>query len=83
VTGAAGSVQHSLERYLGGALKGAEPCRESLHHAHEDEELTVQGGSEDVGYEEDAVGRLREEAEMLQQQLDDVMDRLRGLGGEA
>ncbi len=74
VTGASGSVRHSLERYLGGALEGAEPCRESIQHAHGEEE-------EEVVYEEDAAGRLREEAEMLQQQLDEVMTRLKDLRG--
>jgi len=83
VTGAAGRVRHSLERYLGGSLEGAEPCRESMQHAHEHERATLQGVSEDAGYEEDAAGRLREEAEMLQQQLDEVMARLRGLSDEA
>jgi len=79
VTGASGSVRHSLERYLGGALQGAEPCRESVEHAHE-EDL---GEPNDAGYEEDEVGRLREEAEMLQEQLDEVMARLEDLGGNA
>jgi predicted Fe-Mo cluster-binding NifX family protein len=69
VTGAAGSVRHALEQYLGGTLQGAAPCRESL--AHGQEEAT--GGSE---YEEDETGRLREEIEMLRQQLDGAMERL-------
>ena len=76
VTGASGTVRRSLEQYLGGALQSAEPCRESIEHAH---------GHEDVpaseGYEEDEVGRLREEAEMLEEQLDEVMARLEKLGG--
>lgn len=67
VTGAAGTVRQSLERYLGGALQGAAPCRESVEHAH---------GHDDGAYEEDEIGRLREEAEMLRQQLDDVKGRL-------
>ena len=29
VTGASGTVRHSLERYLGGQLRGVEPCAES------------------------------------------------------
>jgi predicted Fe-Mo cluster-binding NifX family protein len=67
VTGAAGTVRQSLERYLGGGLHGAAPCRESVEHAHE----------HDVGgYEKDEVGRLREEAEMLRQQLDEATARL-------
>jgi len=65
VTGAAGTVRHTLEQYLG----GTEPCRESLSHGHG--EIPAEGE-----YEQDEVGRLREEAEMLQQQLDEVMARL-------
>lgn len=72
VTGAAGSVRHALEQYLGGALEGAAPCRESVEHEHEHEHHE----GEAAEYEEDAVGRLREEAQMLQQQLDEVMRRL-------
>jgi predicted Fe-Mo cluster-binding NifX family protein len=68
-TGAAGSVRHALEQYLGGVLQGAEPCSTSLGHHYE--ESSVEGK-----YEQDEVGRLREEAEMLQQQLDEVMARL-------
>ena len=69
VTGAAGSVRHALEQYLGGTLQGAEPCRESIEHAHG--EVVAEGG-----YEEDEAGRLREEVEMLQQQLTRVMEHL-------
>ena len=72
VTGAAGSVRHALEQYLGGELQGAEPCSTSLGHGHE--ESSVEGE-----YEQDEVGRLREDAEMLQQQLAEVMERLDGL----
>jgi predicted Fe-Mo cluster-binding NifX family protein len=67
VTGATGSVRHALEQYLGGALQGAAPCSESLAHGHEE----ASGGSE---YEEDEAGRLREEIEMLRQQLDGAME---------
>jgi predicted Fe-Mo cluster-binding NifX family protein len=67
VTGAAGTVRQSLERYLGGSLQGAAPCRESLKHAHE---------HDDGAYEKDEIGRLREEAEMLRQQLEEVTSRL-------
>jgi len=74
VTGASGTVRHALQRYLGGTLHGAAPCRESVEHGHEE----VPAGEE---YEKDEVGRLREEAEMLQQQLAAVMDRLGRLGG--
>jgi predicted Fe-Mo cluster-binding NifX family protein len=70
VTGAYGTVRRSLERYLGGQLQGAEPCKESQRHHHHDE-FPAEGE-----YEEDEVGRLREEAEMLQQQLTEVMERL-------
>jgi predicted Fe-Mo cluster-binding NifX family protein len=69
VTGATGSVRHALEQYLGGALQGAAPCSESLAHGHEESS----GESE---YEEDEAGRLREEIEMLQQQLNEAMGRL-------
>jgi predicted Fe-Mo cluster-binding NifX family protein len=79
VTGASGSVRHSLERYLGGSLQGARPCRESVEHAHS-EEASVTAEDEGAAYEEDAVGRLREEAQMLQEQLDGVMARLQELG---
>jgi len=68
-TGAAGSVRHALEQYLGGELQGAEPCSTSLGHDHE--EPSVEGK-----YEQDEIGRLREEAEMLQQQLTEVTERL-------
>lgn len=34
VTGAAGTVRESLERYLGGSLNGAAPCAESVEHNH-------------------------------------------------
>jgi predicted Fe-Mo cluster-binding NifX family protein len=69
VTGASGTVHHALEQYLGGALQGAAPCRESLAHGHEE----TAGES---AYEEDEAGRLREEIEMLRQQLDGAMERL-------
>jgi len=68
-TGAAGSVRHALEQYLDGALQGAEPCLTSRGHGHE--EVLAEGE-----YEEDKVGRLREETEMLQQQLAEAMERL-------
>jgi len=32
VTGASGTVRHALERYLGGELRGVQPCRESIEH---------------------------------------------------
>jgi predicted Fe-Mo cluster-binding NifX family protein len=69
VSGASGTVRRDLELYLGGELRGVQPCRESIEHAHE--EIPTSGE-----YEQDEVGRLREEATMLQQQLDEVMARL-------
>ncbi|MBM4464134.1 MAG: dinitrogenase iron-molybdenum cofactor biosynthesis protein [Chloroflexi bacterium] len=71
VSGASGTVRHALERYLGGELQGVQPCRESIEHA------AVPAEDE---YEQDEVGRLREEAEMLRSQLDEVIARLEGLG---
>lgn len=73
VTGAMGTVRQALERYLGGLLQGAAPCRESVAHGHG--EVPSEGA-----YERDEVGRLREEMEMLQRQLREVEDRLRRLG---
>ena len=67
VTGASGTVRHALEGYLGGQLRGVQPCRESREHA------AVPAEGE---YEQDEVGRLREEAEMLYRQLDEVAARL-------
>lgn len=67
-TGASGTVQMSLERYLGGELVGAAACASSEAHHHGDDE-----------YEQDEVGRLREEAEMLDQQLNEAEARLKKL----
>jgi len=69
VTGATGTVRHALAQYLAGALQGAAPCAESAAHAHE----------ESSPYEQDEAGRLREEVELLQQQLDEAQSRLDGL----
>ena len=69
VTGAYGTVRQSLERYLGGDLRGAAPCRESQEHGHGD----VPAGDE---YEKDELGRLMEEAEMLRTQLEEVEEKL-------
>ncbi|HID87763.1 MAG TPA: dinitrogenase iron-molybdenum cofactor biosynthesis protein [Anaerolineae bacterium] len=77
VTGASGTVRHALESYLGGQLRGAQPCRESIEHAHGGPVLTPI-----EGYERDEVGRLREEAKMLRRQLDEVMERLERLEKE-
>jgi predicted Fe-Mo cluster-binding NifX family protein len=71
-TGAAGSVRHALEQYLGGELRKAEPCSTSLGHDHEEPSVEAE-------YEQDEIGRLREDAEMLQQQLAEAMKRLDGL----
>jgi predicted Fe-Mo cluster-binding NifX family protein len=78
VTGAYGTVRQSVERYLGGELQGAAPCKESQEHGHGDVESganLVQGG-----YEKDELGRLREEAEMLRQQLQEVESQLDQMG---
>jgi predicted Fe-Mo cluster-binding NifX family protein len=72
VTGAYGTVRQSVERYLGGQLKGAAPCKESEEHGHGDI-------PPDGQYEKGELGRLREEAEMLRRQLEEVSDRLGGL----
>jgi predicted Fe-Mo cluster-binding NifX family protein len=64
VTGAHGTVRQSVERYLGGELKGAAPCKESEEHGH--------GLQTEGQYEKDDLARLREEAEMLRRQLDEV-----------
>jgi predicted Fe-Mo cluster-binding NifX family protein len=36
VTGAAGTVRQSVERYLSGELTGTAPCAESVEHGHGD-----------------------------------------------
>jgi predicted Fe-Mo cluster-binding NifX family protein len=69
VTGAYGTVRQSVERYLGGQLKGAAPCTESQEHGHGD--LPAEGQ-----YEKSELERLREEAEALRRQLDEVEGRL-------
>jgi predicted Fe-Mo cluster-binding NifX family protein len=74
VTGAYGTVAQSVEHYLGGQLRGAAPCKESQEHGHE--HLPAEGE-----YEKDELGRLREEAEMLRHQLEEV-DRLLGRLGK-
>ncbi len=78
VTGAYGTVRQSVERYLGGGLKGAAPCKESQEHGHGDiispEDLAKSQ------YEQDELGRLKEEAEMLRRQLEEVAGRLGRLG---
>jgi predicted Fe-Mo cluster-binding NifX family protein len=76
VTGAYGTVRQSVERYLGGELRGAAPCKEGREHGH----LADEGALLQRGYEKDEAGRLREEAEMLRQQLEEVSRRLSQLG---
>lgn len=71
-TGASGSVALALKSYLDGKLSGAAPCRESVEHAHAH-------GDDPTGYANDEVGRLREEAEMLRRQMDELADRLKDL----
>jgi len=73
VTGAAGTVRLALERYLGGELKGAAPCGQSQQH----QGLPPQGE-----YERDELGRLKEEIESLQDQVDDALVRLDRMRGE-
>ena len=68
VTGAYGTVRQSVERYLGGQLKGAAACKESQDHGH--------GIPGDGEYEQDELGRLKEEAEMFRQQLEEVTAQL-------
>lgn len=74
VTGASGTARMSLEAYLGGALQGAAPCAQSEEHHHGD--MPAEGE-----YEKDELGRLREEIESLESQLDDASSRLNKLGG--
>jgi predicted Fe-Mo cluster-binding NifX family protein len=74
VTGVTGTVRHALSQYLSGAAQGAAPCAESIAHAHE--EHTAAGT-----YEQDEVGRLREEVELLQRQLDEARARIEQLQG--
>ena len=74
VTGAYGTVRQSLERYLGGQLKGAAPCKESEEHGHGDS-VPRQDPAEGA-YEKDELGRLKEEADMLRQQLEEVEGKL-------
>jgi predicted Fe-Mo cluster-binding NifX family protein len=76
VSGAAGTVRRALELYLGGQLRGVQPCRESIEHDHGEVPVAEE-------YEQDEVGHLREEAAMLQQQLEEVMARLDRLKGGA
>ena len=76
VTGARGTVRAALEAYLGGELQGAESCLESQEHGHTTE-VPAEGE-----YEQDEVGRVREEADSLQEQLADIQGRLDKLAGK-
>jgi predicted Fe-Mo cluster-binding NifX family protein len=78
VTGAYGTVRQSVERYLGGELKGAAPCKESQEHGHGD--IVSPEDLAKSQYEQDELGRLKEEAEMLRRQLEEVAGRLGRLG---
>jgi predicted Fe-Mo cluster-binding NifX family protein len=82
VTGASGTVRQSVELYLGGELKGAAPCKESQEHGHTTPQRSEVGGDipADGQYEKDELGRLREEAEALHRQLDEVAGRLSQFG---
>jgi len=60
VTGAYGTVRQSVERYLGGGLKGAAPCKESQEHGHGD--IMSPENLAKSQYEQDELGRLKEEA---------------------
>ncbi len=72
VTGAHGTVRQAIERYLGGELKGAAPCTESqMHTLGESDHHNI--------YEEDEIGRLREEVAMLKTQLDTASSKLRNI----
>jgi predicted Fe-Mo cluster-binding NifX family protein len=74
VTGAYGTVRQSVEHYLGGQLKGAAPCKESQEHGHGD--IVSSKDLAQGEYEKDEVGRLKEEADMLRQQLEEVEAKL-------
>ena len=71
VTGAQGTVRRALESYLGGQLRGVQPCEEGHEHL-----------SPDGGYEQDDVGRLQEEMTVLRHQMSQILDRLDSLGGK-
>jgi predicted Fe-Mo cluster-binding NifX family protein len=78
VTGAYGTVRQSVEHYLGGGLKGAAPCKESLQHGHGD--VVSSKDLAEGEFEQDELGRLKEEAEMLRRQLEEVAGRLDQIG---
>lgn len=75
VTGASGTVRHALGLFFRGQVNTAAPCKESQEHGHS----AVPPEGE---FERDEVGRLREEAETILQQLQDVERKLGRLGEE-
>jgi predicted Fe-Mo cluster-binding NifX family protein len=77
VTGAFGTVTAVLENYLTGGLEGAEPCRESIEHAHHHQHDEAVSPSGD--YEKDEAGRLQEEAEALARKIAEVQARIERL----
>jgi predicted Fe-Mo cluster-binding NifX family protein len=70
VSGAQGTVRRALGSYLGGELRGVQPC-EAGHDRP----------PADLEYEQDEVGRMQEELAMLRQQMAQTLDRLDKLGG--
>lgn len=64
-TGASGTVEGSIDNYMADNLPGASPCRESIEHAHKNS-----------SYENEPVGRLREEAAALLEKLDEIIVKL-------
>ena len=77
VTGAFGTVTAVLENYLNGGLEGAQPCRESIEHAHHDHHDKAVSPSGQ--YEKDEAGRLQEEAEVLASEIAEARARIERL----
>jgi len=71
-TGASGSVESAVGRFVSGSLSQAAPCRESVMHA----------GGEKQLYEKEPASRVMEEAEALLREVDDVIVRLPDEGEE-
>ena len=69
VAGAYGTVQQAVDAYLSGQLRGAEPCAESKAHMAGDHHSGP-------AYEQDDIGRLREEAELLRAHLREATRRI-------
>lgn len=70
VSGAQGTVRRALGGYIGGELRGVQPCEEGHAQPPPDGE-----------YEQDDLGRLQEEMAMLREQMAQTLDRLDKLGG--